>query len=84
MSRFANLASWTTSRVATRAIIVFMLLAVSACGNDQGAPETVPDLVFFNGTVYTVDEQRSSAEAVAVTDGLITFVGKQAEATYGH
>jgi predicted amidohydrolase YtcJ len=68
------------TQAATRVIIVLVLLTAFACSNDQGSPETGPDLIFFNGTVYTVDEQRSSAEAVAVSNGLITFVGDEAEA----
>ena len=33
------------------------------------------DLVLQNGFVYTVDKQRRCAEAVAVTDKVITYVG---------
>ena len=38
------------------------------------------DLVFTNGVVYTVDGQLSRHEAVAITDGAISFVGSNANA----
>ncbi len=38
------------------------------------------DLVFTNGVVYTVDGQLSRHEAVAITDGAISFVGSNAGA----
>ena len=41
------------------------------------------DLVFRGGAVYTVDENRSWAEAVAVSDGKIVFVGDDGGAA-GH
>lgn len=47
-------------------------LAASAC-NGPGA-----DWVFYNGTVYTVDAQRSVAQAVAVDRGRIVYVGDDA------
>ncbi len=37
------------------------------------------DLIFTNGTIYTVDSSFSVAEAVAVKDGKIVAVGKTAE-----
>ncbi len=40
------------------------------------------DRVFHNGKIYTVDEQRSWAEAVAITDGRITYVGDDAGAAH--
>lgn len=49
---------------------------VCACGGDA-AP--VADRVFVNGGVYTADERRSWAEAVAIRDGAIVFVGKNDE-----
>jgi predicted amidohydrolase YtcJ len=43
------------------------------------AIETSADLVFVNGSVYTVDAARSWARAVAVKDGSIAAVGTEAE-----
>ncbi|MDL2252876.1 amidohydrolase [Ruminococcaceae bacterium OttesenSCG-928-I18] len=37
------------------------------------------DLYFENGTIYTVDEQDSVVEALAVKDGKIVFVGSAAD-----
>lgn len=51
--------------------LVIASLIVAACSPAQPAA----DRVFVNGAVYTVDAERSWAEAVAVTDGHIVFVG---------
>ena len=40
-----------------------------------GTAGPVADRVFVNGGIYTVDDQRSWAEALAVRDGEIVFVG---------
>ena len=57
-------------------IFVGFMLAVSACGGDsKPAVVTVADRVFLNGAVYTVDAERSWAEAVAIKDGKIIYVG---------
>jgi predicted amidohydrolase YtcJ len=48
-----------------------LLLGATGCG---GA-----DLVLHRGVVYTVDPQRSVAQAVAVDDGRIAYVGSDAE-----
>ena len=37
--------------------------------------EKKSDLIFKNGSVYTVDNNRTWAQAVAITDGQIVFVG---------
>jgi len=63
----------------TLSITALFLLTASACSSDKSDSATTPDLIFFNGTVYTLDAQRSVAEAVAVTGGLITFVGQKAD-----
>lgn len=49
----------------------------SAVANNQGE---AADVVFRNGYVYTVDHADSVAQAVAVRDGVIRFVGSNAEA----
>ncbi|EQB34654.1 MULTISPECIES: amidohydrolase [Virgibacillus] len=38
------------------------------------------DLIIINGNVITMDEKKPRAEAVAVKDGLITYVGKTKDA----
>src|SRR5882757_5518866 len=41
---------------------------------------SAPDTLYINGFVYTVDENNSVQEAVAVKDGRITYVGSNAGA----
>ncbi|MEP1448018.1 MAG: amidohydrolase [Paraglaciecola sp.] len=40
---------------------------------------TTPDVVFYNGTIVTVDAGDATHQAVAVKDGKISFVGDSAE-----
>ena len=57
-------------------IFIGFMLVVSSCGGDnKPAVVTVADMVFLNGAVYTVDAKRSWAEAVAIKDGKIIYVG---------
>jgi predicted amidohydrolase YtcJ len=65
-------------------VILLFLLLLAACGGPEEpeveAPVADPaDLLLLNGYVYTVDEARSVAQAVAVKDGLIQAVGSDAE-----
>jgi predicted amidohydrolase YtcJ len=46
----------------------------------KGSAGASADLVFRNGAVYTVDATRRWAEAVAVANGRIVFVGRDADA----
>ncbi len=46
--------------------------AMAACVQDGGGPA---DLALRNGAIYTVDGARSWAQAVAIRDGRIVFVG---------
>jgi hypothetical protein len=55
----------------TRGLVTLALVA----GGCAATPQDVADLVFRGGAVYTVDETRPWAEAVAVREGLITYVG---------
>jgi len=53
------------------------LVLLAGCGapsSDETTGETA-DRVFLNGAIYTVDAERSWAEAVAIRDGRIIFVG---------
>lgn len=49
-------------------LLLSMFIVSSLCG--KGA-----DTLFFGGDIITVNDQQPSAEAVAVTDGKIVFVG---------
>lgn len=72
-----------SSRRMPRALLWILLVVMMGCR--AGAPSTggpadevaspPADLVFRNGAVYTVDESRPWAEAVAVRNGVIEFVG---------
>lgn len=56
-------------------------LALTACKNEQATPQPVPaDLLLTDGYIYTVDNARNVAQAVAVRNGEIVFVGSTAEA----
>lgn len=52
------------------------VLFLAACS----PPPPDADLVFHSGSIYTVDAARSWAEAVAVRDGAITYVGSNSAA----
>ncbi|HEC42903.1 MAG TPA: amidohydrolase [Bacteroides sp.] len=50
--------------------LLTILLITNSCMSDKKA-----DLILFNGTIYTVDESFSKAEAMAVRDRMILAVG---------
>jgi len=53
-----------------------IILLIAACGGDQRPePVTAADRVLLNGAVYTVDAERGWAEAVAIKDGEVIYVG---------
>jgi predicted amidohydrolase YtcJ len=45
---------------------------------DSAKPAPSADLVFHNGSIYTLDAQSSKVAALAVKNGIITFVGSNA------
>ncbi len=55
--------------------ILFSAFLFTCCGNNSN----VAELVLKNGYIYTVDSLQSIAEAVAVREGKIIFVGKNAD-----
>lgn len=57
---------------------IFLLtsFALLSCSSKKSDPA---DLVFLNGSIYTVDESNPQAEAVAVKDGMILAVGSSEE-----
>ncbi len=55
----------------------FAALALAACSADR---KPAADYVFTNGKVYTLDDSAPWAEAVAVRDDTIAYVGTAAEA----
>ena len=54
-------------------IIVSVLTGCGGVGEDAGV--AAADRVWLNGAVYTVDDDRTWAKAVAVKDGSIVYVG---------
>jgi len=66
-----------TDKIIAKHLGVACLLLLVGCGQATDPVATAPgaDAVYLNGRIYTVDEARSWAEAVAVTDGRISFVG---------
>jgi predicted amidohydrolase YtcJ len=58
----------------------YLLLSFLLFSNLGCQQQTPADLVVQNGTIYTVNEAQPQAEAVAVIDGKIAFVGSAAEA----
>ena len=59
----------------TRALVLLVLLVATTLGQSTPA-----DLVLLNGTVITVDDRDTIAQALAVRDGRIVFVGTTAAA----
>ncbi|MEX1993893.1 MAG: amidohydrolase family protein [Steroidobacteraceae bacterium] len=57
-------------------LLAIALAATAGCSrNEDGDANTPADLALKNGAIYTVDSVRSWAEAVAIRDGRIVFVG---------
>jgi len=62
-----------------RTALLAVAFITSACSDSNESPQGPgADLVLTNGRIYTVDADRSWAEAVAITDGVISFVGNDA------
>lgn len=59
-------------------LVVFIAILLVAC-SPESSTEIPADRVLTNGYVYTVDAERSVAEAVALRDGLIAYVGSAAD-----
>lgn len=51
-----------------------MALLMAACGNNDG-PDVAADMIMQNGQVYMINATRTKAQAVAVKDGKIIYVG---------
>ena len=51
------------------------LLLTAGCTSSNPPATSVADSVYFNGTIYTADQQQSFAQAIAVKGDEIVFVG---------
>ncbi len=61
--------------------VVAPLCCLAALGAGPADSQAEPaDVVFKHGKVYTVNDKRPLAESLAVKDGMIIFVGDDAEA----
>ncbi|MEX2149356.1 MAG: amidohydrolase [Steroidobacteraceae bacterium] len=61
-----------------RAVVLGLAATLAACGGVD--KEKAADLALTGGKIYTVDAGRSWAEAIAIKDGRIVFVGSSADA----
>ncbi len=60
----------------TRTLVaLFMIALVAGCGPDQQSA----DVVYTNGRIYTVNEAKPWAAAVAIKDGKFIGVGSNEE-----
>ena len=66
------------SALAAGILSVVTVTVAGACA--AGGPEDPADLVLINGDVYTLDEARPAAEAIAIRGDRIAVVGSNAEA----
>lgn len=57
-----------------KGLFLGLILLISACSSGEKA-----DSIYFNGSIYTVDESNPQVEAVAVKDGMIIAVGSKAD-----
>src|SRR5262252_1784278 len=64
-----------TAIMPTTRFLAFLLLSISLFVAPCFAAEAPADRVFINGTIFTADGKNSIAEAVAIRDGRIVFVG---------
>jgi hypothetical protein len=56
--------------------LILLAVTLAACSPPNTPQDlTAADSVFTNGRIYTVDDARRWAEAVAITDGRIVYVG---------
>jgi predicted amidohydrolase YtcJ len=58
---------------------IFVLILLAAGCSRKPAPTEIADTIFINGGIYTVDAERSWAQAAAVRDGRIVAVGSNEE-----
>ncbi len=68
----------TTLRMPMPLGLCVLALGIAGCGREP-APAQPADIVFHNGGIYTVDAERSWAEAAAVRAGEIIAVGTSAQ-----
>jgi len=69
------------THVTLRIVLLFIVgLTLAACGDPDSSTQpnrgdSIADVVYRDGKIYTVDNARSWADAVAIEDGRLTYVG---------
>ena len=61
----------------SRIFLFLSALLLVACGSKE--PQTVADVIYAGGPIITANDAQPTAEAVAVSDGTILFVGSAAD-----
>ena len=56
-------------------VLALVILAGTGLISCTGSNNEQADSIFYNGTIYTMDENSPQVEAVAVKDGKILFAG---------
>lgn len=59
--------------------VFLILIAVTACDSSLHSTTVIADTVYIGGHIYTIDQTRPWAEAVAVKDGRFIAVGSDGE-----
>lgn len=62
-------------RAEGRIVGVLLAFATGHCLPQRAAGAEVPDTLYRNGAVYTLDDSGTVAQAIALTQGRITYVG---------
>jgi len=65
--------STVVKKIGSMLLIIALMFSFSACYGNQS--DTVADVVVTNANVYTVDSENTAAGAVAIKNGVITYVG---------
>ena len=66
---------WGTTPIASTGVVLETSSETSVEATSEANDSTKADRVFLSGAVYTVDESNPWAEAVAIQEGKITYVG---------
>jgi len=61
-------------------LLCVVCASIPSASQQKGSPRPA-DLILRNGFIYTVDQKRSVAEALAIRDGRIVFVGHNGDVT---
>lgn len=77
--KFKLFKDWRKELIRIRILVVEAFIFMILLGAPSGSASEKADTVLKNGKVYTVDENMSQAEAVAIVNGKILAVGSNAD-----